>query len=202
MSYDNNGVYNGSAKLLTKLFRYLFLLNIGITLSSLILADAFSTIIPNLYWPGVILDIGCTFGYGVILLRMSAVDNQYRTAAYSLLIAGAVRLLATDISANSSKFVVLLSVATAIVRFVGEYNEMTAHDLQLVEIDFNLSEKWTRLRKWYMFAFLTYCVSLMIVILLPTVGAVISIAASFAMIIINAMKIYYLYLSHKAFDAV
>jgi hypothetical protein len=78
----------------------------------------------------------------------------------------------------------------------------TAHDLQLVEIDFNLSEKWTRLRKWYMFAFLTYCVSLMIIILLPTVGAVISIAASFAMIIINALKIYYLYRSYKVFEAV
>ena len=202
MSYDNNGVYNGRAKLLTKLLRYLFLLNIGITLSSLILADAFATFIPNLYWPGVILDVACTFGYGVILLRMASVDSQYRTASYCLLIAGAIRLLSTDMSENTSKFVILLNIATAFVRFIGEYNEMSAHDVLLVENVFDLSEKWTRLRKWYMFAFLTYCVSLMIIILLPTVGAVISIAASFAMIIINALKIYYLYRSYKVFEAV
>ena len=198
----SNNTYNGRAKLLSKLFNYLFLLSIGTTLASMFIGDVFSQFIPNLYWPGVILDAACTFAYSVFLLRMADADSQYRTAGYCILIAGAIRLLGSDVSENASKYVLLLNIATAMVRFIGEYNEMTAHDTLLIEADFNLSEKWTTIRKWYMIVFGTYCISLLVLMVIPKVGVVISVASSLAMIVISILKIYYLYRSSKVFEAI
>lgn len=198
---SNNNTYNGRAKLLAKLLNYLFLLSIGTTLASMFLGDVFAAFAGNLYWPGVILDAACTFGYSVVLLRMAAADNQYRTAGYCILIAGAIRLLGSDVSENASKYVLLLNIATAMVRFIGEYNEMTAHDNLLIEADIDLSEKWTVLRKWYMIVFGIYCISLLVMMLIPAVGAVISLVSSLAMIVISILKIYFLYRSSKVFAA-
>ena len=198
---NNKEVYNGRAKTLSKLFRYLFLLSIGTALSSMMIGDIFAQFIPNLYLPGVILDVACAFGYSVFLLRLAPADKQYRTAGYCMLIAGAIRLMATDISANASKFVFLITIATTFVQFIGEYNEMTAHDTLMIETDFKLSERWTLLRKCYMIAFLTNSVSLMLTMLIPSVGAVIYIAASVALAAISVFKTYFLYRTWKAFEA-
>ena len=198
---SDNKTYNGRAKLIAKLLRYLFLLNIGITVASLFLGDVFAQFLPSLYWPGVILDAGCTFGYAVFLLRLANVDKQYKTAGYCILIAVALRLLGANDSGNGSKLALFLSMAIYMVQFIGEYNEMTAHDTLLIETDFALSEKWTALRKWYMFMFLAYCMCLMIVMLIPTVGTVLTLAASIGMVVVSGFKVYFLYRSYQAFDA-
>lgn len=198
---SNNNTYNGRAKLIAKMLRYLFLLNIGITIASLFLGDVFAQFLPSLYWPGVILDAACTFGYAVMLLRMADVDSQYKTAGYCILIAGALRLLGTSDSGNGSKLALFLSMALYMVQFIGEYNEMTAHDTLLIEADFYLSEKWTTLRKWYMFTFMAYCMSLMIVMIIPSVGAALSMITSIGMIVVSGFKVYFLYRSYKVFEA-
>ena len=198
---NQNEVYNGRAKVLTKLFRYLFILSIGATIASMMIGDVFAQIIPNLYLPGAILDVICSFAYSLILLRMASVDKQYQTAGYCMLIACAIRLMATSISENASRIVLLISIATSFVQFIGQYNEMTAHDTLMIETDFNLSEKWTFLRKCYMISFLTYCVSLMLLMIISSVGAVITIVSSLAMTAVSAVKIYFLYRSWKAFEA-
>ena len=198
---DKNEVYNGRAKTLTKLFRYLFLLSIGTTVASMMIGEVFSQFIPDLYLPGTILDVACAFGYSLVLLRMASVDKQYSTAGYCILIAGAIQLMATDISENSSKFVLLISIATSFVQFIGQYNELTAHDTLMIETDFKLSEKWTLVRKCYLFAFLAYSVSLLIMMVIPSVGAVITIASSLALTAIGVAKLYFLYRTWKAFEA-
>ena len=200
MSNDNK-VYNGRAKVLTKLFRYLFILSIAIAIASFMIGDVFAQFLPSLYIPGAILNIACSFGYSLILLRMDSVDKQSRTAGYCMLIASAVSLLAIDTSEDASNFVLLISVATSFVQFIGQYNEMTAHDTLMIETDFNLSEKWTLLRKCYMISFLTYCVSLLLLMVIPTVGAVITIVSSLAMTAVSVLKVYFLYRSWKIFEA-
>ena len=200
MSNENKN-YNGRAKILTKLFRYLFLLSIAIAVASFMIGDVFAQFLPNLYVPGAILNIACSFGYSLVLLRMDSVDKQYRTAGYCMLIASAVSLLSIDTSENASSFVLLISVATSFVQFIGQYNEMTAHDTLMIETDFNLSEKWTFLRKCYMISFLTYCVSLLLLMVISSVGVVITIVSSLAMTVISAVKVYFLYRSWKIFEA-
>ena len=72
----------------------------------------------------------------------------------------------------------ILSGLTSFIGFVGEYNEMTAHDTVLIETDFVLSEKWTKLRKWYVVVFLVYMGSLLLLMLIPVVGAVVALVSS------------------------
>ena len=72
----------------------------------------------------------------------------------------------------------MLTVLTSFIAFVGEYNEMSAHDFMLINVDFAQSEKWTKLRKWYSIIFMAHMASLLMVLIIPTVGAIFAIIAS------------------------
>ena len=198
---NNEKVYNGWAKTQSKLFRYLFLLSIAVSVVDLLLGDFFAQVLPFMYIPGAILDAILTVLYSAVLLRIGSEDKQYRTAGYAILIAGALQFLATDFTGDGSKYLLLLSIITSVIRFVGEYNEMTAHDNLLINTDVNLSDRWTVLRKWYMIAFFVYSMSIMLLMIIPTVGVVASFVGSLGMLAINILKIWYLYRSHQAFLA-
>ena len=177
----------------------LFWLIIPSTVASIMTYDAVVQLLPVLYTPGLILDAACTVAYGYILIKLAIEHNQYRTAGICTLIAGGINLIFSGSSSISSHLVLILSVLTSFIGFVGEYNEMTAHDTVLIETDFVLSEKWTKLRKWYVVVFLVYMGSLLLLMLIPVVGAVVALVSSVGMLIISVLKLICMYRTARVF---
>ena len=96
----------------------------------------------------------------------------------------------------------MITVTTHFVTFIGQYNEMSAHDTTLIEKHYELSEKWANLKKWYMITFLVYVGSLMLMLLIPTLGAALALISSMGMIVVSVFKLIYLYRTYKVFKEI
>ena len=179
--------------------KILFWLIIPSTLSSLMTYDAVVELIPFLYGPGLVLNALSKVCYGYILMRLASECSEYRTAGICLLIAGAVDFLITSSLPVGNHWSLLLTVLTSFIAFVGEYNEMSAHDFMLIKVDFAQSEKWTKLRKWYTTIFMISMFSLLLTMIIPMVGAILALIASAAMIVITVLKLLCLYRSADIF---
>ena len=169
--------------------KILFWLIIPSTLSSLMTYDAVVELFPFLYGPGLVLNALSKVCYGYILMRLASECSEYRTAGICLLIAGAVDFLITSSLPVGNHWSLLLTVLTSFITFVGEYNEMSAHDFLLIKVDFAQSEKWTKLRKWYTTIFMISMFSLLLTMIIPMVGAILALIASAAMIVITVLKL-------------
>ena len=179
--------------------KILFWLCIPSVLSSLMTYDAVVELFPILYGPGVVMHAICNVCYGYILMRLASECSEYRIAGICLLIAGAVDFLITSSLPVNNHWSMMLTVLTSFIAFVGDYNEMSAHDFMLINVDFAQSEKWTKLRKWYTIIFMAHMASIMIVLIIPTVGAILAIIASTAMLLITGLKYFCLYRSANIF---
>lgn len=179
--------------------KILFWLIIPSTLSSLMTYDAVVELFPFLYGPGLVLNALSKVCYGYILMRLASECSEYRTAGICLLIAGAVDFLITSSLPVGNHWSLLLTVLTSFIAFVGEYNEMSAHDFMLIKVDFAQSEKWTKLRKWYTTIFMISMFSLLLTMIIPMVGAILALIASAAMIVITVLKLLCLYRSADIF---
>ena len=179
--------------------KILFWLVVPTILASLMTYDAVVEIFPYLYGPGVILNAVSNVCYGYILMRLSYECSEYRTAGICLLIAGAVDFLITSSLPTGNHWSLMLTVLTSFIAFVGEYNEMSAHDFMLVNVDFVQSEKWTKLRKWYTIIFLSTMASLLLTMIIGTIGAILYVISGTAMLLITALKFFCLYRSANVF---
>ena len=181
--------------------KILFWLVIPTVVASLMTYDAVVEMFPILYGPGVVLQALSKVCYGYILMRLASECSEYKTAGICMLIAGAVDFLITSSLPVGSHWGLLLTVLTSFIAFVGEYNEMAAHDFMLININFNQSEKWTKLRSWYVGIFLVSMASLLLLMLIPVVGAVIAFISSTAMLVITVLKLICLYKSANIFTS-
>lgn len=179
--------------------KILFWLVIPRILGSLMTYDAVVALFPYLYGPGVVIEAVSYVCYGYILMRLASECSEYRTAGICLLIAGAIDFLITSSLPVGNYLSLMLTVLTSFIAFVGEYNEMSAHDFMLINVDFAQSEKWTKLRKWYMIIFLISMASLLMIMVISTVGALCAMISSAAMLLITGLKLFCLYRSANIF---
>ena len=139
------------AKKVRKWLWIMFWLIIPGTIASLLSNDTLTALLPSLKVPGLILGIVCNVVYAISLLRLSSQEDRYKTAGICALVSAAwnIVLIATNGNETVQSWTAVLSILFAIVAFVGEYNEMTAHSVILTGVDAELSEKWSKLWKWY-----------------------------------------------------
>lgn len=179
--------------------KILFWLVIPSILSSIMTYDAVVEIFPILYGPGVVLNALTKVCYGYILIRLASECSEYKTAGICLLVAGAIDFMITSSLSVGSRWNLMLTVLTSFIAFVGEYNELSAHDFMLIKVDFAQSEKWTKLRKWFTIVFMANMFSLMLALIIPMVGAVLAMICSAGMIVITVLKLICLYRSADIF---
>lgn len=156
---------------------------------------------PALYMPGQILNAVVAAVYGVSLLKLGAVEDRYRTAGICTLVAGGISTLISLITGTAQPPVatLLLSVPAAVVSFVGVYNEYMAHSTVLVGVDNELSEKWEKLWKWYIGLFCAMMGSLLVLLIIPILGALVILAAAIGVIVVSVLNLVYLYRTAKIF---
>lgn len=157
--------------------------------------------LPGLYFTGLVLSFLVNTAYGVILLKLSAENRRYRTAGICCLIGAIAAGLAALLSpgGESSGWTLVITLPAAVVGFVGEYQEYQGHAEILLPVDPLLSGKWELLWKWYIGAFGAMIGSILVVLIIPILGALVLIAAAIAVVVVSIMKLVYLYRTAKLF---
>jgi hypothetical protein len=91
------------------------------------------------------------------------------------------------------------TIPAAIIALVGEYNEYMGHSAVLTGVDNELSEKWEVLWKWYIGLFLGMFGCILLMLIIPILGAIALIGAAIGLVVVGILKLVYLYRTAKLF---
>lgn len=187
-----------NAQLLGKWLWVLFWLIIPSAVGSLMTNDTILTVFPQLEVPGQIINILCSVAYMVILLKISPVERDYRTAGIchmvSVVMATLVLVLVDMFLAVS-----ILALPMVILSIVAEYYEMHAHAAVLYGVDDELAAKWLKLWKWNLYTYGAMIGSIVLMIVVAILGLLVLMAAMIALIVVSICKLVYLYRTAKLF---
>lgn len=189
------------APFLGKWLWLLFWLVIPSALSGFMTNDNVVESFPNLYLPGQILSGLCSLAYGLILLKLSSEDEGYHKAGLCYLVGASVAAVGVLIKLGNSeaKLPLLVTLPVVIVEMVGYYREVNAHADVLSGVDNILSEKWRILWKWYIGMLGAIVGSIIVVLISPFLGLLVMLAGIIGTIVVNIMKLVYLYRTAKLF---
>jgi len=154
---------------------------------------------PGLRVPGEVLGMLVSLAYGLILLKLSSEERCYRTAGICMLVMAVVDLPMILAPGVDRAGTLLLAVVGLIVGLVGEYHEYIGHSEVLCEMDVNFSEKWKSLWKWYIAVTLGTFAGVVVMLIFPLLGALVTLAAAIGLIVVSIMKLVYLYRTAKLF---
>ena len=189
------------APVLGKWLWIIFWLVIPSSIGSIMSHETTAKILPGLFMPGQIINAICSLIYGAILLKLGSEEDRYRTAGICALIAGASSALAAMINGGSdgATWILIFTIPAAIVAIVGEYNEYMAHSAVLSGVDNELSEKWEVLWKWYIGLFLGMFGCIIVMLIIPILGAIAILGCAIGTIVVSILKLVYLYRTAKIF---
>lgn len=189
------------APVLGKWLWIIFWLIIPSTIGSLMANETTAEILPGLFMPGQIINAICSLTYGAILLKLGSEEDRYRTAGICALVAGGVSAVVAIITgtAEEATWTLLFTLPAAVVAMVGEYNEYMGHSAVLAGVDNELSEKWEVLWKWYIGLFGVMIGSILVMLIIPILGALAILAAAIGTIVVSILKLVYLYRTAKIF---
>lgn len=156
--------------------------------------------IPELKIPVMIIAAAINIAYCLILLKMSSIEPRYRITGLCT-IAGWALSAASDLLFGDSKAVLpmLFNLPAAIVGFIGEYQEFTAHGNVLWGIDNELSDKWNMLWKLYIGCYGAMFGSIILGFLMPVIAVIILVVSIIAFLVVHFVRLVYLYRSAKIF---
>ena len=186
------------APILGKWLGILFWLIIPSTVAAILANETIARAIPSAFAFGQVLSTFCSFAYGFILVRLTSEEERYRTAGVCKLIGGLIGALIFVFS-DSSILALLAAIPTAIFALVGEYNEFMAHATVLTGVDNALSEKWCSLWKWYIGMYGAMLASLLLMVIVPLLGALVAMAALVGILVVSILKLVYLHRTAKIF---
>ena len=189
------------APVLGKWLWIIFWLIIPSTIGSLMANESTAKILPGLFMPGQIINAICSLTYGAILLKLGSEEDRYRTAGICALIAGGVSAVVAMITGTGEEatWTLLFTLAAAVVAMVGEYNEYMGHSAVLSGVDNELSEKWEVLWKWYIGLLLGMLGCIIVMLIIPVLGAIAILGCAIGTIVVSILKFVYLYRTAKIF---
>ena len=192
------------APLLGKWLWLIFWLIIPSSVASILTNQTVIQYLPGLNLPGQILNAICCAIYGISLLKLASVEEFYKKAGIFVLIAGgisAVDAIATGTAGavQAPAWTWLLTIPAGIIALIGEYNEYMGHSAVLAGVDNELSEKWASLWKWYIGLFLGMLGCILVMLILPLLGALALLAAAIGVVVVSIKKLVYLYRTAKFF---
>ena len=188
------------APVLGKWLWVLFWLIIPNIVANILTNETVAGWIPVLRIPGQVLTVVYALAYGIVLIRLIAQDDRYRTAGICMLATGVVGILmCIPAFWGDVWWALTLALITAIVVPIGQYNEMTAHSVVLTGVDNELSEKWSKLWKWYIGLIGAAIGGVLLAFISPFLGGLVTLAAGIGMPIVGIVKLVYLYATAKRF---
>ncbi len=185
------------APVVARSMQILFWLLVLTTVAGLVNNDTVAGYAPGLYWAGRLLCIALTAAYGLVLLRLEAEEDRYKTAGICTLASCGVNLLSALLGNYPGVriLVTLLAIPVAIAAMVGVYYEFTAHAIVLTGIDEAMSQNWEGLRKWYIGLRCAVVACVFVILIAPLLGLFAALVAAIGTLAVSILQLVYLHRS-------
>lgn len=177
----------------------LFWLVVPSEIAGLMTNDTVAELLPGLYLAGRITGIVCSVAYALILLKLSEEEYRYRTAAICHLVNAAVSTLIVILGADGETWTLVLSLPVMALSLVAVYQEFMAHAAVLDGFDDAQAEQWRNLWNWYLGLSAATVLCLLLIVIVPVIGALAVLAAGIAMVVVEIMQMVYLYRTAQLF---
>ncbi len=188
------------APLLCKWLSILFWLVVPSTIAGIMTTEIVVGWFPALSLPGEILNILCTVIYGVVLLKLSRENAHYRTSGICCLIAAAAGIVVTlATGGDTAAFPLVLTLPALVLSLVGEYHEYAGHSEVISYYDHQMAGNWSDLWKWYIGVYIALMGGIVFMMIVPILGALVTIVAAIALTVVAILKLIYLYRSAKIY---
>lgn len=165
--------------------------------------DLFVKNFPVLKRIGISLFFVIQLVYYIVMLRMSTVEEAYKSAACLGIIAIVAYLPTNILITYSEKFSAFTLLNLVINGFMigSRYAECNAHSALLSKVG-DMSDKWKRHWKWYFRTTIAKIASVLLVLISPILGLLLMLVALIATTVVDIQRIIYLYMSKEDFTAI
>lgn len=178
---------------LAKSLTLIFWLSIASLIPGL-MSNSLTVVFPGLYTTGQVLMFLFSLTITVVYFRLGRVNRRYRKAALCM----GVSVVATFVQGlitggETPPWTLLISIPTAVLGLLWRYNQYTAHSEVLVPVNYDLSEKWMQLWKWYIRLGVTMIAAVLLTVIFPILGAIVMVVVAIGSIVISIMELIYFY---------
>ncbi len=193
-----HSVMTKHAPMLGRWLTVLFWLIIPSIVASVMTSDSMVSLLPSIEIPGAILSIACALAYGLILLGLSSANEKYKISGILYLVSQAVAIFVLIVGGDAT-WAVFVSLAVTVIELLSEYNEIMAHSDVLEDIDDDLAVKWYKLWNLNMIMVCALVVGTILIFISAGLGAIVVLIASILAVVIEVLKLVYLYNTAKVF---
>ena len=202
---NQTNLYSFTAKHLWLLFFIVIPVNIFDILTTELFASHLPSTIYSFCNYGIII---CNLLYALILLKLSKEHDFYKTAGIISIFSVLINLwftfinggpLESMVSDGFSFGVLALAFISIVCNILTIFFETNGHANILGRYDYDLSSKWDKLRKWYIYIYCGLGSSFAIVFIIPLIGLLIMLASIIALCVLAIVKYIYLYKTAKVF---
>ena len=183
----------------------LFWLIVPGTIAGFLSDEALSAHWPDLASLGEILGILCSVVYGLLLLSLAKVNGGYRAAGACTLFVVAAGVIVQVLGGSGDphnverSIALILTFLSGVAALVGEYTECTSHAEVLEPVDIALSQRWRRLWKWYIGAYLALFAGIFVTLLSAWLGLLVMTASTVGSLVVAILKLVYLWRTARTF---
>ena len=193
-----------TASLVWRLDALLWLVVPG-TIAGFLSDEALSAHWPDLASLGEILGILCSVVYGLLLLSLAKVNGGYRAAGACTLFVVAAGVIVQVLGGSGDphnverSIALILTFLSGVAALVGECAECTSHAEVLEPVDIALSQRWRRLWKWYIGAYLALFAGIFVTLLSAWLGLLVMTASTVGSLVVAILKLVYLWRTARTF---
>ena len=183
----------------------LFWLIVPGTIAGFLSDEALAAHWPDLASLGEILGILCSVVYGLLLLSLARVNGGYRAAGACTLFVVAAGVIVQVLGGSGDphnverSIALILTFLSGVAALVGEYTECTSHAEVLEPVDIALSQRWRRLWKWYIGAYLALFAGIFVTLLSAWLGLLVMTASTVGSLVVAILKLVYLWRTARTF---
>ena len=183
----------------------LFWLIVPGTIAGFLSDEALSAHWPDLASLGEILGILCSVVYGLLLLSLARVNGGYRAAGACILFVVAAGVIVQVLGGSGDphnverSIALILTFLSGVAALVGECAECTSHAEVLEPVDIALSQRWRRLWKWYIGAYLALFAGIFVTLLSAWLGLLVMTASTVGSLVVAILKLVYLWRTTRTF---
>ena len=183
----------------------LFWLIVPGTIAGFLSDEALSAHWPDLASLGEILGILCSVVYGLLLLSLAKVNGGYRAAGACTLFVVAAGVIVQVLGGSGDphnverSIALILTFLSGVAALVGECAECTSHAEVLEPVDIALSQRWRRLWKWYIGAYLALFAGIFVTLLSAWLGLLVMTASTVGSLVVAILKLVYLWRTARTF---
>ena len=144
------------------------------------------------------VNVLATAVYGAVLLKMEHFSAHFRMAGLCKAASASVGIVSSAASyfldgSLLVTLIILVVIVSAVVDIAGEYQEFAGHSEFARDRDVILSEKWLRLRQWYVGMLAGFAVGTVCSALLFLPGVIAMLACGIGLVVVSILKIVYVY---------